>query len=222
LKYSRSDDIYIRKKVSHIIGKSYHKHPELQRKILNLINKLIVKENEKVRQTCIYSLGEIGTKDADVVFEYFSDALGDSHHKVRNSVMSSLKIMGQKNPKPTFKFVEKFLNDPNPDIRKKVIHGIELRGRNHPEEVLPILKKVQYEDDNSVRKMIMHVLGQISYKSGCLEKVTAELVTWENQELVSDTIPYIIEVHKKYPFSAKNPEEAEIYLKKHFKNIKDK
>ena len=127
--------------------------------------------------------------------------------------MSALKVMGEKNPKPTLEFAKVFIHNPNPEIRRKVVHGIELRGRTHPEDVLPILEELQDETNPKVRKMIIHVLGQISYKKGCLEKVTGALKTWKNKKLVEDTIPYIIEVHKNYPFSAKTAEEAEKYLK---------
>ncbi|MCE5214956.1 MAG: HEAT repeat domain-containing protein [Methanobacterium sp.] len=85
--------------------------------------------------------------------------------------------MGQKNPQPTLEFTRRFLHDEDPEVRKKVIHGIELRGRTHPEDILPLLEEVQDEDDQNVRKMIIHVLGQISYKNGCLEKVAAALKT---------------------------------------------
>jgi hypothetical protein len=104
----------------------------------------------------------------------------------------------------------------DPEVRKKVIHGIELRGRTHPEDVLPLLKELQDENNPQVRKMLIHVLGQISYKRGCLEKVTSALKTWKNRKLVEDAIHYILEVHKNYPFSAMTPEEAKKYLKTNF------
>ena len=56
-------------------------------------------------------------------------------------------------------------------IRRAVVDGIELRGRTHPEEILPLLKEVQSDPDKKVRRRMIHVLGQISYKKGCLEKV---------------------------------------------------
>ena len=219
LQYSSDNDVYIRKNVSNILGRAYHNQEALRKKILTVTNELLQSDDPVVRQTSIYLLGEIGKKDADVVFDYLETGLRDPHHKVRNAVMSALKVMGEKNPKPTLKFAEGFIHDPEPEIRKKVIHGIELRGRTHPEDILPLLEKVQDEKNQNVRKMIIHVLGQISYKKGCLEKVATALKTWHNQEIVQDTIPYIIEVHKKYPFSTKTPEEAEKYLKNHFKEL---
>jgi len=172
-----------------------------------------------VRQTSVYALGEIGKIDAERVFDYLEMGLRDPNHKVRNSVMSALKQMGEKNPAPTLKFAEVFIHDPDPEIRRKVIHGIELRGRTHPEDILPLLEGLQYEDNRNVRKMIIHVLGQISYKKGCLETVVTALKTWNNKEIVKDTLPYIIEVHRKYPFSVKTSEEAEKYIKEHFKEF---
>jgi HEAT repeat protein len=217
LLYSSDNDVYIRTNVSNILGRAYHDQEALRKKIINVADELLHSDETVVRQTSIYLLGEIGKIDATVVFDYLEIGLKDSQHKVRNAVMSALKVMGQKNPKHTLKFAERFLHDPDPEVRKRVIHGIELRGRTHPEEILPLLEKVQDEDNQNVRKMIIHVLGQISYKKGCLEKVAAALKTWHNQEIVQDTLPYIIEVHKKYPFSAKTPEEAENTLKNYFK-----
>ncbi|CEA13175.1 HEAT repeat domain-containing protein [Methanobacterium formicicum] len=158
----------------------------------------------------------MGKQDASPVFDYLETALEDPHHRVRNSVMSSLKVMGEKNPQPTLKFAKRFIHHPDPEVRKKVVHGIELRGRTHPEDILPLLEEFQDDAHPQVRKMLIHVLGQISYKEGCLEKVTSALKTWKNKELVEDTIPYILDVHKKYPFSALTPEEAEKYLKENF------
>ncbi|WP_332634753.1 hypothetical protein [Halalkalibacter flavus] len=64
--------------------------------------------------------------------------------------------------------------------------------------------------------MIIHVLGQISYKEGCLEKVVQNLREWENKELVQEAIIEIIDVHQRYiDFSDKTAEEAQIYISKH-------
>jgi HEAT repeat protein len=101
----------------------------------------------------------------------FEKALKDEHHSVRNAVIGALKQMGQKNPEPTFNFAKKHLKDDDPKIRREIVHGIELRGRTHPEEVLPLLEELQNEKVKEVRKMVIHVIGQISYKKGCLEKV---------------------------------------------------
>lgn len=216
LHYASDNDVYIRKNISLILGRTYRDQEGLRRDILHVGRLLLRNDQEKVRQSAVYLLGEIGKTDADVVFDCLETGLRDPHHQVRNSVMSALKTMGEKNPDPTMEFARRFLHDKDPEVRKKVIHGIELRGRTHPEDILPLLEEVQDEEDRNVRKMIIHVLGQISYKKGCLEKVAAALKTWHNPELIRDTLPYIIEVHKRYPFSVKTPEEAHEYLKKEF------
>lgn len=217
LHYSADNDVYIRKNVSNILGRIYRDQGLFKDEIMHMAVDLLKNNDENVRQTAVYLLAEIGKKDADMVFEYLETALRDSHHKVRNGVMSALKIMGQTNPEPTLKFAKVFIHDSDPEVRRKVVHGIELRGRTHPEDILPLLKELQDENNPQVRKMIIHVLGQISYKKECLEKVTSALKTWKNRKLVEDTIPYILEVHRKYPFSSKTPEEAEKYLKENFK-----
>lgn len=216
LQYSSNDDVYIRKNVSNILGRIYRDQNLFKEEIIQVAGQLLENDDEKVRQTAVYILGEIGKQDADPVFDYLEIALDDPHHRVKNAVMSSLKVMGQKNPQTTIKFVKTFINHPNPEVRKKVIHGIELRGRTHPEDVLPILEELQDESNTQVRKMLIHVLGQISYKKGCLAKVTSALKTWKNRKRVEETIPYILEVHRNYPFSAMTPEEARKYLKTQF------
>ncbi|WP_321422526.1 HEAT repeat domain-containing protein [uncultured Methanobacterium sp.] len=216
LQYSSNEDVYIRKNVSNILGKIYREQNLVKEKIIQVAVQLLENDDEKVRQTAVYILGEIGKQDADPVFDYIEIALEDPHHRVKNAVMSSLKVMGQKNPQPTLNFAKVFIHHPQPEVRKKVIHGIELRGRTHPEDVLPLLEELQDETNPAVRKMIIHVLGQISYKKGCLEKVTSALKTWKNKKLVENTILYILEVHENYPFSAMSPEEAKEYLKTNF------
>ena len=216
--YSSDKDVYIRKNVSNIMGRLYRDQGLYKDEIIQVAEEMLKDDDENVRQTAVYLLSEIGKNDADRVFGYLETALRDPHHKVRNGVMSALKVMGQANPEPTLKFAKVFIHDSDPEVRRKVVHGIELRGRTHPEDILPLLEELQDEDNPQVRKMIIHVLGQISYKKGCLEKVTSTLKTWHNREIVEDTIPYIIELHKKYPFSVKTPEEAERYLKENFKD----
>lgn len=217
IKYSSDDDVYIRKNVSTILGRMYRDQGIFKEEIIQVMGELLKNDNEKVRQTAVYLAGKIGKKDADIVFDYLETALRDPHHQVRNGVMSTLKVMGQKNPEPTLKFAKVHIHDPDPEVRRKVVHGIELRGRTHPEDILPLLEELQDEKNPQVRKMIIHVLGQISYKKGCLEKVTSALKTWKNRELIGDTVPYILEVHKNYPFSVKSSEEAEEYLEKNLK-----
>lgn len=213
--YSSDKDTYIRKNAYLSIGRIYFAHNELEKKILRLLDAMLEDKNERVRQTSIYALGEIGKKDADNVFKPFEKALVDEHHSVRNAVIGALKQMGLKNPVPTIKFAKKHLHDDDPKIRREIIHGIELRGRTHPEEVLPLLKELQNEKVKTVRDMIIHVIGQISYKKGCIEIVVENLNNWTNSELVIDVSEEIIKVHTNYKFATKTPEEANEYMKTH-------
>ncbi|HMK55000.1 MAG TPA: HEAT repeat domain-containing protein, partial [Methanobacteriaceae archaeon] len=140
----------------------------------------------------------------------------DENHKVRNGLMGGLKQMGEKNPVPTLQFAQEHIHDPDPEVRRIIVHGIELRGRTHPEDVLPLLHELQDEEHPRVRKMVVHVLGQISYKEGCLEKVIPALKNWNNQDLLKDALNEIISVHKRYKFAPKTSEEVEKYLQREF------
>lgn len=213
--YSSDNDTYIRRNAYLAIGRIYFTHIELEKKILRLLDAMSEDNNERVRQTSVYALGEIGKKDADIVFKPFEKALVDKHHSVRNAVIGALKQMGLKNPIPTFKFAKKHLHDDDPKIRREIIHGIELRGRKHPEEVLPLLKELQNEKVKAVRDMIIHVIGQISYKKGCLEIVVENLNSWTNRELVIEVSKEVVKVHTRYKFATRTPEEANEYIKKH-------
>ncbi len=175
LNYASDNDTYIRKNAYMSIARIFDGHTNLRETILELLDLMLENSDERVRQTSVYTLGEIGKKDAHRTIKPFERALKDKHHLVRNGVIGAMKQMGQKNPGPTFEFAKKHLNDDNPQIRREIIHGIELRGRTYPEEVLPLLEELQYEEITTVRNMIIHVIGQISYKNGCLEKVVENL-----------------------------------------------
>ncbi len=220
-KFASDDDTYIRKNAYLIIARYYNNDQELRERILNLMEELLHDKDDKVKQTSIYTLGEIGRKmGADKIVELLETALNDKHHKVRNAVTSALKRMGEKNPKPTLEFAKQFLHHIDPKVRQEVIHGIELRGRTHPEDILPLLAEVQNDQDNEVKKKIIHVLAQISYKKGCLEKVITALKSWDNKELVENALEEILEVHKRYEkFSAKSFEEAKELIEKQFRGL---
>lgn len=211
--YASDDDFYIRKSTYLILGRIYRGNENLKENIINLAQKLLKNKNENVRQTAVYIFGEIGKNDAENALKYLEIALNDKHHVVKNAVMGALKQMGQKNPKPTLEFAKKFLHNEDPEIRRIVVHGIELRGRTHPQDILPLLEEIQDEENKKVRKMVIHVLGQISYKKGCLETVISSLKKWENKKLVNDALEEIIDVHKRYKFAAKSPQEVEEYIK---------
>jgi HEAT repeat protein len=214
LDYSQDNDTYIRKNAYLSIGRIFFANNYLKGIILQVLGVMLKHKNEKVRQTSVYALGEIGKKDGDTVMRLLETALIDKHHSVRNALIGALKQMGLKNPKFTFEFAHKHLHDDNPQIRREIIHGIELRGRTHPEEVLPLLKELQYEEAKPVRNMIIHVIGQISYKKGCLEKVVENLKTWKNREIVLEATEEIIDVHKRYKFASRSTEYAVNFIKK--------
>lgn len=213
LRYASNTDTYIRKNAYLAIGKIYWANDELQKKIILIISEMLTYQDHKVRQTAVYTLGEIGQKDVTDTIKLFETALNDKHHSVRNAVIGSLKQMGQKNPEQTFKFARKYLHNDDPKIRRMIVHGIELRGRTHPIDVLPLLRELENEDDKAVRSMIIHVMGQISYKKGCLEAVVKDLKQWKNEDLVNEIVAEIISVHKRYKFAVKSPEKAEEYIK---------
>jgi len=215
--YAADKDTYIRKTVYQAIGKLYRSEKSLRIKILAMLEQLYENDDAKIRQTMAYALGEIGKSDADSILDMLEKALHDKHHKVRNAVIGSLKQMGEKNPKPTLAFAERVINHNDPKVRREIVHGIELRGRTHPQDVLPLLKKVQHDKSKLVNDTIIHVIGQISYKKGCLEKIVAELRTWDNHELVRKALAEIIEVHESYAkFSALTATEAEDYIREKF------
>ena len=211
--YAADADTYIRKNAYQSLGKLYYELPELKKNILDVIKTMLDDADEKVRQTAVYALGEIGKKDANEILSMLEAGLADAHHSVRNAVIGSLKQMGEKNPKPTVEFAKKFLHHPDPEIRRQVVHGIELRGRTHPEDVLPLLAEVQYEEHKRVKPIIIHVITQISYKKGCLEKVIPELKTWENKMLVDEAFDAILKMYEEYDGKFANSyKEAKEYI----------
>lgn len=216
--YASDQDTYIRKNEYLILGRLYNQKG-FKTKVFHAIKTLFSDESELVRQTAVNALGEIGKSNARQVMPFLEKALYDEHYKVRNAVIGSLKKMGEKNAIPVLHFAKKHLHHPDPKIRRQVIHGIELRGRTHPEDVLPLLKEVQDEQNRIIRKMIIHVLGQISYKQGCLPTVVRELKTWHNRSIVEDAIEEIIDVHKRYAeFSALSVQQAKEYINKTIHN----
>ena len=220
IKYASDNDTYIRKNAYLAIGKIYINNEDLRKRILQTLDFLLTLKNEKVRQTAVYSLGEIGKTDFENISDALNKAIYDSHHSVRNAVVGALKQMGEKNYRPVIEFARKFLHHEDPKIRREVIHGIELHGRKYPEDVLPLLYEVQNDDNREIKKIIIHVLGQISYKKGCLEKVISHLKTWPNKDLVQLSLEEIVSVHKSYErFSAYSAKEAQDYIKKETRSI---
>ena len=125
--------------------------------------------------------------------------------------------MGEKNAVPILTWARKHLHHTDKEVRREICHGIELRGRTHPQDILPLLKELQHDKTARVRNTLVHVLGQISYKKGCLETVIADLNTWQNKELVEEAIEEIIDVHYRYRnFSVLSQQQAKDYIAKHF------
>jgi len=215
--YFSDDDTYIRKAAYQSTGKIFNQQPQLQQELVLLLEELLLKPSENIRQTAINAAGEIGLKHFDIVECFFDKGLADEHHSVRNAVIGSIKKTGQKNPVPVLQWAKKYLHHPNKEIRREICHGIELRGRTHPEDILPLLKELQHDSTARVRNTLTHVLGQISYKKGCLETLVNDLKTWENKKLVSKAIEEIIDVHDRYKdFAVLTQKEAIKFIKQHF------
>jgi HEAT repeat protein len=218
LHYFSDEDTYIRKNAYLAIGKLFYTHKGLQDIILNLLTELLKDENEKVRQTTVNAAGEIGKFHFDKVRWFFDTALFDDHHSVRNAVIGSVKKMSEKNPVPVLHWAKSYLKHPDKEIRREICHGIELRGRTHPQDILPLLKELEFDETKRVSKTLVHVLGQISYKNGCLKTVIEALNTWQNKTLVQEALDEIVDVHERYKkFAVMTQEDAIIYIDSHYK-----
>lgn len=215
LHYFSDNDTYIRKTAYLAIGKLYTTNRTLSSQIIHVLEQLLQHDDPKIRQTVVNAAGEIGKWDFTIVKHFFDTGLFDGHHSVRNAVIGSMKKMGEKNPVPVIEWSGEYLHHPDKEIRREICHGIELRGRTHPEDILPLLKELQYDKTKRVRWTLVHVIGQISYKKGCLEKVMNEIKTWENKVLVADAIEEIIGVHDRYRnFSFHTQDEAREYIER--------
>ena len=217
ISFFSDEDTYIRKASYLSVGKIYFSNEELQPRIIHTLETLLQNDDFKIRQTVINAAGEIGKADFENVTHFFDKGLFDKHHSVRNAVIGSLKKMGEVNPVPVLKWAKQYLHHTDKEIRREICHGIELRGRKHPQDILPLLKELQFDKTARVLNTLVHVLGQISYKKGCLETVIKELLTWENKQLVTDALEEIIDVHYRYRnFSALTQEEAREYISRLF------
>ena len=216
--YFSDEDTYIRKAAYLSLGRIYLANPELNKEIEKTLRYLFTSEDFNVRQTAVNAAGEIGKVDFAVVQPFFDKGLFDHHHSVRNAVIGSVKKMGEVNPQPVLEWAKTYLHHDDKEIRREICHGIELRGRKHPEDILPLLRELQFDKTARVRNTLVHVLGQIAYKKGCLEKVVADLQTWDNKLLVEDALAEIVDVHYRYRnFSSLNQDEARAYIAKHYK-----
>ncbi|MBN1532042.1 MAG: HEAT repeat domain-containing protein [Spirochaetes bacterium] len=209
-RYASHSDTHIRKNCYLILGRLYGAHEGMRGAILSVVDSLAKSDDRRARQTAVYSLGEIGKRDFHAVAGRLEAFLQETHHAVKNGLTGALKRMGEKNPGPVVPWVREKIRSCSPDMRKRILHGLELRGRTHPEDLLPILGDVSREGmDRGTRRMLVHIVGQISYKDGCIEKVTAELKTWNDKELVAECEKEILKVHRNYRrFSVLTHEEA--------------
>jgi len=193
--YFDDADTYIRKAAYLGVGRLYKLSLIPAGVIIRMLDTLIESESEKIRQTVINAAGEIAMSDFICVEHLFDIGIADPHHSVRNAVQGSLKKAGEKNPLQIIPFCTRHITSPEPETRRTAAHGLELRGRTHPEEVMPALRLLQFEINGRVRPMLVHIIGQISYKKGCLEKVTAELLTWEDKSLATECFGAILKQH---------------------------
>ncbi len=215
LEYFLDEDTYIRKAAYQAVGKIHQSNKNLESILITVLEELLESEEEKVRQTTVNAAGEIGKSDFKLVQHFFDRALFDEHHSVRNAVIGSIKKMSEKNPEPTLEWARAYLRHQDKEVRREICHGIELRGRTHPQDVLPLLKELQFDQTARVRNTLIHVLGQISYKKGCLQTVITALNEWENKKLVEEAIDEIVDVHERYQqFTSLSQQEAIDYIDK--------
>ena len=213
--FADDNDTYIRKSFYLTIGKLFREGSAPLANLLQIIHHYISDPSAKCRQVAINAAGEIGKTDFESIKLIMEKGLSDSHSSVRNAVIGSVKKMSEVNPIPVFRWARVFLHHPDVEIRREICHGIELRGRKQPEDILPLLQELQHYQEPRIRKTLIHVVGQISYKKGCLEIVLDHLLHWENQELVQECIREIIIIHDRYKnFSHYSTHEAkEIILR---------
>lgn len=215
--YFCDEDTYIRKSAYLAVGKLYKTQPELKSAILVNLNSLFISDEAKVRQTVINAAGEIGMFDFSPVEHLMEQGLFDKDPSVRNAVIGSIKKMGKKNPSPTLAFAYRYLHHENKEIRREICHGIELRGRTHPKDILSMLRELEHDKTARVRNTLVHVLGQISYKKGCLATVVNDLKNWKNTDIVQKAIKEILDVHERYKnFAVLTQAQAKEYIQNHF------
>ncbi|MEO0570342.1 MAG: HEAT repeat domain-containing protein [Bacteroidota bacterium] len=215
--YFSDRDTYIRKAGYLAVGKLNKGNHIAFHKIIGLLNHLLESKDEKIRQTTVNAAGELGKTNFEEVAHFFDMALFDDHHSVRNAVIGSIKKMGERNPKPVLTWAKKYLHHPNKEVRREICHGIELRGRKYPQDILPLLRSLQHDNTARVQKTLIHVIGQISYKKGCLKIVIEDLISWDNPILVKKALDEIVDVHHRYKsFAALSLKEATDFIERHY------
>ena len=213
-------DFYKRRNVYLILGRLYRDNPGFRDNILILVKQFIKSDNQDIKQTVVYLCGEIGKVNFHKVEKYLDSSLQDKNKIIQKAVIGAVKQLSEHNPQPTLEFAKKYLHHDDPEIRREIIHGIELRGRTHPHEILPLLKEIQNEQNKRVRDTLVHVIGQISYKAGCLETVLNDIRKWRNKELIKDAIREILIVHKKNKnYNENSYQEALKIIRKKFPKL---
>lgn len=219
-KYFSDEDAFFRKVAYLGLSRIFKNDESRLLDIIKHLNELIDSENHLIRQSVIYAAGEIGISSFEEIKHILIKGFSDTDNQVRYAVIGSLKRIGEKNPIPILKFAEEYITHPDEEVRKEICHGIELRGRIHPEEILPILKKLEFDKSRSVREMLIHVLGQISNKEECLEKVISDLKKWTNKKLIKDALEEIIQVQSQYmEFSSNSKSDVEKHIKREFSDL---
>ena len=216
--YFNDADTYIRKAAYLGVGRIYKQELAPEAIVICMLDALMKSDSARVRQTVINAAGEIAIIDFAPVEHLFDVGITDPHHSVRNAVQGSLKKAGGKNPAQVIPFCRRHIASPEPETRRTAAHGLEFCGRTHPEDVMPVLRLLQYETHKRVRSMLVHTFGQISYKKGCLEKATAELLTWEDKALADECFEEIISQHRHIDSHFRtvetlSPQECEDYLR---------
>lgn len=199
-KYASDGDAWTRKNTAIIMGMIYRDYPDFRERITIVLEELFKYKNIKLKQSIIYSLGEIGKNtsiDEGKILGMLEVSLKDKRRSVRKAVIDALKQLGAKNPEHALKFARKFLHNPDPEIRRGIVQIIETTGETTLEDTLLLLAELQNDPDIKVRKTIIRALGQISYKKGCLEKVISALKKWENKKLVKKSLKEILKVNKR-------------------------
>ncbi|MCH9661489.1 MAG: HEAT repeat domain-containing protein [Bacteroidetes bacterium] len=220
IEYFDDEDTYIRKAAYQGVGRIYSAEVSLRKDLLYMLTQLKNHTSEFVRQTVVNAAGEIGMFQFEFVHRFFDEALFDDHHRVRNAVIGSVKKMGKINPKPVLNWAKQYLKHPDKEVRREICHGIELRGRTHPQDILPLLQQLENDSTKRVRDTLVHVIGQISYKKGCLFVVVNALNKWKNMGLIQDAADEIVDVHSEMryaKFSALSQEEVVTYLSENLK-----
>ena len=216
IRYFADEDTYIRKSAYLSIGKIYYTKEAFRLEIISCLERLFLESDFKIRQTAINAAGEIGKIYFESIRHFFDKGLFDEHHSPRNAVIGSIKKMGEVNPVPVLKWAKLYLHHEDKEIRREICHGIELRGRKYPQDILPLLKELQYDQTTRVRNTLVHVIGQISYKKGCIQTVLSHLKLWENKQLVEQALEEIIDVHDRYKdFAVLTQEQARRYIEDH-------